>query len=250
MSQSQQENMVNRLGSAVAVLASLAAVLLLAAGPSRAAETPPNPLFDDNSDNELDEVVVRGERSIRRPGFREYQQSLDWLARMVGRFVVDGHVDLKAQGSPQDILKVNGGATCVGFGVAPGVECELKIRWPEKTGPNGEKIPGGVSTLDPAVVLYGFEPVQQGIHYIVVDNEGTAEMAVGLHATADIVQSRSPCNVFPGNCERVVQITAWPDLKLIEMRIDLEVDGEKALRYLFMLHRVPGTPSVVFGREK
>lgn len=249
MFQLQQEDRVNSHCSAIGVLISFAALILLAR-PSWAGEAPPNPLVAGPPDGELEEVIVSGERSTRRPGFREYQQPLDWLARMVGRFSVDGHIDLTAQGSPEDILKVDGQVECVGFGVAPGVECELQIRWPERTGPNGEKIPGGVPTLNPAVVLYGFEPVQQGVHYILVDNEGTAVTAVGLHATADTVQSRSQCSVFPGNCERVVRITAGPDLRLIEMRIDLEVDGKKSLRYVFMLHRVPGTPSVVFGRKK
>jgi hypothetical protein len=249
MSPSHHQGRVNMQGKAIALLVLFAFLVLPVSSPPRAAEAPPNPLVGA-SDPELDEVVVSGNHSTRRPGFREYQQPLDWLARMVGRFVVDGHVDLTAQGRPQDILKVEGGAECVGFGVAPGVECELKIRWPERTGPNGEKIPGGMPTLNPAVVLYGFEPVKQGIQYIMVDNEGAAEAAVGLHATPDTVQSRSQCRGFPGNCERVVRITAWPDLKLVEMRIDLEVDGDPALRYQFMLHRVPGTPSVVFGREK
>jgi hypothetical protein len=48
----------------------------------------------------------------------------------------------------------------------------------------------------------------------------------------------------------VVRITALPDLKVVEMLIDLEIDKVKATRFMFTLHRVPGVPSVVFGRKK
>jgi hypothetical protein len=202
------------------------------------------------NDPELDEVVVSASRSYSRPGFAEYQQPLNWLALLVGRFVVDGYVDLHARSSPQDILKVQGGVECVGFGIAPGVECELKIRWPERVGPKGEKILGGSPTLNPGVVLYGFDPAQQGVHYIMVDSEGFAYSAVGLHESADTIQSRTQCSVLPGNCERVVRITAGPGLKSVEMNIEFQVDRQPAVRFSFMMHRVPGTPSVVFGRSK
>jgi hypothetical protein len=218
--------------------------------PGRADDARSSPAHATAPDQELDEVLVRGKRSKPRPGFKEYQQPLDWLARLVGRFVVDGHVDLHATGNPDDILEVSGRVECVGFGMAPGVECEVKIRWPEKPGPDGADVPGRVSTLNPAVMLFGFDPARQGVQQITVDNNGTAESALGLHVTADVVQSRTPCAARPGDCERVVRITALPDLKVVEMLIDLEIDKVKATRFMFTLHRVPGVPSVVFGRKK
>jgi hypothetical protein len=196
-------------------------------------------------------VLVEGQRSRpKRPSFRQYQQPFNFLARLVGRFVIEGHVDLHGQGKREDLRKVSGRAECVGFGSAPGVQCELKVRWPDSTGPDGEAIPGGVSALNPAVMLLGFEPVKPGVSWIMVDSRGNADTAVGEMATPDTMQSRSKCVGIAGNCERVTQLTAWPDLKTVDMKIDLAIDGEKAVSFTFVMHRVPGTGSMVYGRKK
>jgi hypothetical protein len=77
----------------------LIAVLWMS-GPCSAADAKSSSAQATAPDQELDEVIVRGKRSKPRPGFKEYQQPLDWLARLVGRFVVDGQVDLHAKGNP------------------------------------------------------------------------------------------------------------------------------------------------------
>jgi len=223
-------------------------------------------------DQQLGEVLVEGRRSKpRHPSFKEYQQPFDFLARLVGQFYVEGSVDLHALGKREDLRAVSGRAECVGFGVAPGVQCELRIRWPGTTGPNDEQIPGGISTLNPAVMVFGFEsadatlrprgigmparpgdtdePQQPGISWILVDSKGVAETAVGEMATPDTLRSRSKCTAIPGNCERVALITAQPDLQVVDMNIDLLIDQQKAVSFVFALHRLPGSESVVYGRK-
>lgn len=50
-------------------------------------------------------------------------------------------------------------------------------------GESDEELLGGVSTLDPAVILYGFEPGRFGICYTLVDNKGRMDIgpAVDQH---------------------------------------------------------------------
>ena len=261
------KNGARRDGLAICLmaLASLASAATRAGEAAAAAPAkPPEP------DQQLGEVLVEGSRSKpKRPTFEEYQQPFNFLARLVGQFYVGGSVDLHALGRSEDLRKVSGRADCVGFGVAPGVQCELRIRWPGTTDRNDEEIPGGLSTLDPAVMLFGFEsadatlrpnglrrpsdkdePRQPGVSYILIDSKGIAEKAVGEMASPDILQSRSKCTAIRGNCERVAQITAQPDLKTVDINIDLVIDGRKAVSFFFELDRVPGSASVVFGRKE
>jgi hypothetical protein len=236
--------------------------LVLAGAAAIAASPTPAPSLQNPE--ELDEVIVEGRRSKEKPkppSWKDLQRPLDWLARLVGRFVVDGYVDLHGNGNAGDLLNVQGRADCVGFGMAPAVLCNLKLRWPDTRGPDGEDIPGGTSSLNPAVIMYGYDPAtpeflrgyqsdNSGIQYILVDSHGLAQTAVGNLVAADTMQSRSSCVELPGDCERVVRITALPDLKSVEMRIELVVEQQRALRFLFVLHRVPGSPSVVYGRKQ
>jgi hypothetical protein len=239
-------------------------------------------------DTELDEVLVEGQRSKPElPSFEEYQEPLDWLARLVGTFVVEGNVDLHAQGKPEDLRKVSGRVECIGFGIAPGVLCELKIRWPDSSGPNGEEIPGGISTLDQAMMLFGsdlvathlpqhynltsgpaetnyypshmpyrseFQSMENsypaGIAYMLLDSRGIGELTVGKMISPDTMESRAHCVAIPGDCDRLVRITAWPDMKLVDFMISLIIDGQEAVDYIFEMHRVPGRDSVIYGRKE
>jgi hypothetical protein len=255
---------VNRQRGAGALLVWLAALAWSVAGSAMSAgaaelqpDTPPPAAAPSGESpgpdevEELDEVFVEGRRIVPKPrSFKELQKPFDWLARLVGEFDIDGNVDLRAQGRPEDLRNVTGRAYCVGFGHGPGVQCDLRVLWPETKGQDGEDIPGGVSTLNPAVMLLGFEPVLPGISYILVDSDGNADTAVGGMATADIMRSRSRCVDIAGNCERVTQITASPDLQSVELRIDLKIEHETAVQFTFVMRRVPGTDSVVFGRKQ
>jgi hypothetical protein len=60
----------------------------------------------------------------------------------------------------------------------------------------------------------------------------------------------SKCVAVPGNCERIAWITVEQDLKTIRMNIDLAIDDQKSLSFLFVMNRVPGSASVVYGRKQ
>jgi len=231
----------------------VAALALAASGLVMAADAPAarNPAPQVQSVEELDEVLVEGRRiRKKRPSWDDYQQNFSFLARLVGRFVIEGNVDLHGQGNPEDLRQVAGQAHCIGFGSAPGVQCELNVRWPETRGARGEEIPGGVTTLDPAVLLLGFEPAAPGISHVLLDNRGVADTAMGKMATPNTMLSRSKCLGIPGNCERTVRITAEPDLTTVRMNIDLALDQQKLVGFAFTLQRVPDTGAVVYGRKQ
>jgi hypothetical protein len=196
------------------------------------------------SDQELSEILVEGMKPEREP-----QKVIDWMARLVGEFDYEGHVDVRGKGNPADTRPVRGTANCLGFGPAPAVQCEIKLRWTTVKGPDGEEILGGRSNLNPAMMLYGFEPDRIGIRYMTVDSEGIADGAMG-YVIGNTLISRSPCVNVPGQCERVARITANPDLKMVRMEIDLEVDYQRAVRFEFIMKRVPGSKSVVVSGPK
>ena len=54
----------------------------------------------------------------------------------------------------------------------------------------------------------------------------------------------------PAGAHRLDEYLQATRIGVSQGRIDLEIDKQKSMRYLFMMHRVPGTPSVVFGRKK
>jgi hypothetical protein len=200
---------------------------------------------------ELDEVLVEGRR-VRAPpkSWDDYQQPFNFLARLVGKFDVEGYVDLRAQGNNEDLRKVRGQANCLGFGSAPGVQCELTARWPRTTGPDGAEILGGVSTLDPAMLLFGFDPAALGVSHVLVDNRGIADTAVGRMISPNTMLSRSRCVAVPGNCERTARISMEPDFKIIRMNIDLAIDQQKSVSFVFVMNRVPDSAAVVYGRKQ
>lgn len=99
-----------RLGVAIR----LTALALTLPGTAAATDAPPS---KPPPKEKLDEVLVEGRRN--RP--RDPQSHLNWMARLVGRFVVEGTVDLRAQGKPEDFVKIQGRAECIGFGIGPGV---------------------------------------------------------------------------------------------------------------------------------
>jgi hypothetical protein len=211
-------------GRTIALVA-LLPVAAFAASPARTAAEP-------DKLEELSEVLVSGEKPTRKVA-----ELIPWLRRLLGQYTYEGYVDLGGKGNPDDQRRVRGVGLCVGFGVAPGVQCEINVRWPESKGPQGEQIMGGVSPLAPAMILYGLEPDDLGIRYLQVDNRGLAEGATGF-IIRDTATFRTPCVDVPEGCQRITRITAEPDSKLIEMQVDTEVNYELAMRYRFQLTRV------------
>lgn len=190
---------------------------------------------------EIGEVVVSGEKPTR-----EVADLIPWLRRLLGQYTYEGYVDLGGKGSAEDRRSVRGVGICVGFGVAPGVQCEMNVRWPEVRGPDGGEVLGGISSLDPAMVLYGLEPDEIGIRYLQVDNRGLAEGATGF-VIGDTATFKTPCVDIPVGCQRTTRITAKSDSEIVDMQIDTELDFQLATRFRFQMRRVgqvqsAGTP--------
>jgi hypothetical protein len=239
------------LGVLALLLAGAVSVAGAAEVPSRA--LPPSPAAqleeDPEHDQELDEIVVTGAKKVRKP-----EALIAWLRRLVGQFAYEGYVDLHSDAVPGGRRPVKGVSDCVGFGPAPGVQCVMKVVWPEVRGPDGQEVPGGISSLAPAMILYGLDADYLGIRYLQLDNKGLANSGQG-YLRGDTLSTTAPCVDIPGNCRRITQISARPDGKLIQMQVDIEKDGERVARFMFVQRRLaqaaggqppvapmPGTP--------
>jgi hypothetical protein len=213
--------------------------LLLAAAAAHGAQAPANTATTasqrataDKRDQELSEVLVQGSRT--KP-VRDPQAIIDWMRRLVGQFRYVGYVELHdPNGAPRGQQRVSGKGDCVAFGLAPGVQCTITVSWPAAQGDNGQEILGGVSTLEPAMVLYGLDPDELAVHYLLVDNKGVADGGLG-YIKGDTMTTRDPCVGIPGDCTRTTKITAQRDGKLVQMQIDIEREGNLAVRYLFVM---------------
>jgi len=124
------------------------------------------------------------------------------------------------------------------FGTAPGVQCTIQVAWPEVQGADGAAVPGGTSSLVPAMTLYGLDPDFLGIHYLEVDSKGMANAGHG-YVWGDTLLTTTACVDMPGKCQRVTRINAHPDGKLVETRIDIEVDARRQVRFMFVQRRMP-----------
>lgn len=216
----------------------LIALSLLCAAAFAAGAEAPNDGSADKPDQELAEVLVEGRRT--KP-VRDPQIIIDWMRRLVGQFRYVGYVELRDRnGAPLGQQPVSGKGDCVAFGLAPGVQCTIKVGWPETRGDDGEEILGGVSNLEPAMVLYGLDPDELAVHYLLVDNRGVADGGLG-YLLGNTMTTKDPCADIPGDCTRTTRITAPPDGKLVEMTMDVEKEGQLAVRYYFAMR-----PMMVF----
>ena len=183
-------------------------------------------------DQELSEVTISAEKPTRKVG-----DLIPFLRRILGQYTIDGKVDLGGEGKLEDRWTAVGTGNCVGFGVAPGVQCELNVKWPQIPGPNGEAVMSGVFGMEPMMILYGLEPDELGIRYLQVNNKGLAEGATG-YMIDDTVTFKTPCVNTPPGCQRVTRVTARSDNKVVDLQIDTEVDYKVAARFNFKLRRV------------
>lgn len=217
----------SRLAGSALVLAWLCAPSGFAASPAQPAAAPAT----TEKFEELSEVIVSGARPTRKVA-----DVIPWMRRLLGEYTIEGYVDLRGKGDPDDRRNVRGGGVCVGFGVAPGVQCEIDVRWPAADAVEG-LIMGGTSTLSPAMMLYGLEPDEIGVRYLQVDNRGLAEGATG-GIIGDSATFRAPCADVIEACQRVTRIIARPESKLIDMQVDTEIFYELAMRYRLQFTRV------------
>jgi hypothetical protein len=197
-------------------------------------------------DKELDEILIDGQRV--KPT-RDPQAIVNWLKLLVGKFDYGGYVQLRGEGISRDLLRVNGVADCTAFGRAPGVHCELSVVWPEKKGPDGEDLIGGVSTLSPAMVEYGLDTDHLGIRYLQVDNLGLAYYGQA-YLVANTLKTITPCPDMP-ECTRTTRITPRVDGKLVEIEVELEKQLERKARFRFVLQRLDAVPEgAITGGEQ
>jgi len=199
----------------------------------------PSPAADATTGGEqqLGQVTVEG---TRLKATRSAQKIVDWLKRLVGPFRYEGSVELGGEGASRQALPVSGVADCTAFGRASGVSCTMMVTWPEVHGENGAQVPGGVSTLAPAIIQYGLDPDHIGIRYLQVDNKGLANYGQG-YLVGDTLTTTTPCVGIEGECRRITTIDAHPDGNTTEMRIDIEQDFVRTVRFSFVLHRLsPG----------
>lgn len=182
------------------------------------------------SDQELDEVLVTGARAVRNP-----DAILGWLKRLVGQFSYDGYVELDGDGAAPRRETASGASKCILFG--PSVQCTVQVVWPEMRDSDGAALPGGVSTLAPAMVMYGMDLNFLAVHSMQVDNRGMADSGMG-NLRGNTLTTTTPCADLPGECRRISRIEARPDGKLIRMQIDIEQDARRVIRYAFTLRRV------------
>ncbi len=184
-----------------------------------------------------------------------------WLRRLVGTYRFDGMIANHDVG-------VKGKADCVAIGTGPGVQCVLNVTWQDiwmmdLQSARMVTVPGGVSYLDPAMVLFGLDPGKQGINYLLVDNKGLPEGGVGRNSS-DRAVFKTPCVDAPGlfdsmatrnfgepyrTCDRIIRIEAKPDARIVYMWIDFEINEIASTSFLLSLRReqessfVPDSPS-------
>lgn len=159
---------------------------------------------------------------------------------------------------------ISGKADCIGVGTGPGVQCVFNIVWQDireviSPGPDVEdagmfELPGAAPNLAPSMAVFGLEPARAEIRYLLVDQKGLAEGGqggiVGNRATL-----RTPCanapTLFlamkpaprgrpegpPRKCERILRIDARSDAKVVNLMIDVEVNGEVWTRLVMTLRR-------------
>lgn len=192
-----------------------------------------------------------------------------WLMRLADRYRVEGAGTFIAV-EPFD---VKGSADCAPVGAGPGIQCIFNIHWrdqfeinllpptgDEENDPRNEhwyqgifNIPGGVSYLNPSMMLIGTEPHQQGLRFLLVDRKGLPEGGTGTIA-GNRATLRAPCvnapvlflalnptrpfdDREPASCERITRIDARPGSSVVHMAIDIEINGEVATQFQLTLRR-------------
>lgn len=184
-------------------------------------------------DQELDEVVVTAKRSASTRRIRDPAGLTAWLNRLRGEFTYEGLIELGSEDAPRR-RTVSGASRCGAYG--PSVSCVLHVSWQEVHGSDGEEVPGGVSTLAPAMAVYAVDLNYLGIQFLQVDSRGMADSGLG-YLTGDTLTTTTACVHLEGECKRISRIEARPDGKLIRMQTDIEQDEKRVVRYTFVLRR-------------
>jgi hypothetical protein len=187
-----------------------------------------------------------------------------WLGRMVDKFKFEGIVNVPARGDcPTFCVTVKGTGDCVAVGSGPGVQCILNATWEELweiIQPSDEEVggvfelPGGIPYLDPAMALFGLDPGQSGISYLLVSDKGMPEGGLGFiegnRATFKTKCVNEPTLLaamkpeafngrLPDTCDRTIHIDAKPDSTVVWMTIEIEINEDEFTRFTLTLRRQP-----------
>jgi hypothetical protein len=209
----------------------------------------------------------------RQPPQPEYQADppveMDvWLRRLMGRFSFEGVVHVPSNGRcgarGRSVLEIpcqtiKGMGECVGVGTGPGVLCMFNVSWRDIwiRDPKEGFLPAALSYLNPAVALFGLDPGNAAISYLLVDNKGLPEGGLGAN-TGNRATFRTTCVNQPGivgGCERIFRIEAKADARILYMWIDVEKGlkhiGPPFSRIVLTLRRMaPGQAAALDDRPE
>jgi hypothetical protein len=161
-----------------------------------------------------------------------------WLRRLVGRFRFEGVIHVLGT----EDRSIKGVGDCVSIGAGPGVQCVLNVSWLDiyivnfggdnldSPGGGVSTVPGAVSYLNPAMILFGLDPGKAAINHLLVDNKGLPEGGLGTN-TGNRATFRTRCVNQPGvvgGCERILRIEAAADARILYIWIDVEM-GPKGI---------------------
>jgi hypothetical protein len=168
-----------------------------------------------------------------------------WLPRLVGKFRLEGIVELADEAGSLRHESVRGRADCrsvtARIGRTPGVECFLEMLWTPSPAADGAAGQNSTPTPHSAVLLFGYELPVIGLRHMLVDDEGVAEGGAAQLFDNTLV-STSRCARINGNCQRSVRVAAASDLRTVRMSMNMEVEGKKAGGHELTLHREPASP--------
>jgi hypothetical protein len=124
----------------------------------------------------------------------------------------------------------------------------LHVHWQDIRAEDGTDLPGGISSLTPAMILYGIDVNYMGIHSQQVDSLGTANGGLGyLHGNTLIVTT--DCVDLPGDCKRNFRVSAPPDGEEIQFEVEIVRDANRIAHHVFLLRRLAESQLQVKGEE-
>lgn len=172
----------------------------------------------------------------------------NWPGRLAGRYHFEGVAHLLANGRCGTVGRfpacepVTGTGDCIRIGTSQGVHCVLNVEWPAFTErfPSRNGTPGATPYLNPAMVLFGIDPGNDSLSYLLVDNKGLAEGGSGSR-TGNVATFLTTCVNVHSSCRRRLRIEAKPDANLLYMWIDVELGQlrQRVSAITLTLRRVP-----------
>ena len=189
----------------------------------------------------------------------------EWLGRLVGKFRLQGTVSTAVGGGIGPISSAAldtsgvGQAHCTGgqcylerdprgvgecrhVGAGPGVQCRIDVPWPQMTFTAGPFQGGGgfgSPNLEGARILYGIDPDNLGIRFLMVDGKSLAIEALGFLEGSWAVFTTRCVNYGDDNCKWEFRIRIRGDSRPIEMQFDSSIFGYPVpiAKYAFTMRR-------------